>query len=67
MTTRRMAARRLEEEGVQEEAPQGGLDPQGVQVPQDAQVPPQGDKVHVGGEGNKVPVVPLKITSREIR
>ena len=37
MTTRRMAARRLEEEGVQEEAPQGGLDPQGVQVPQDAQ------------------------------
>ena len=37
MNTRRMTTRRFDEGGVQEEAPQGGLAPQGVQVPQDAQ------------------------------
>ena len=40
MTTRRISARRLEE-GVQEEALQGGVAPKGVNVPLDAQVPPK--------------------------
>ena len=47
-----MARKRLEEEGVQEEAPQGGLAPQRVQVP------PQGDQVPIWGDGNEVLVVP---------
>ena len=52
-----MDSRRLEE-GLQEEAPQGGLAPQGVQAPNDAEMPPQGDQVPIGGEGNEVPLVP---------
>ena len=67
MATRRMAVRRLEEEGEHEEIPQGRLDPQGVKVTQDAQVPPQGDQVPLGGEGNEDTVVPPDMTNRQIR
>ena len=59
MTTRRMAARSLEEGRVQEEVPEGGLDPQGVQVP------PQGDIVTIRDEGNEVPVVHSDMTNGE--
>ena len=62
-----MVASRLEEGGVQEEVPQGGLPPQEVQVPQYAQVTPQGFQVPSGGEVNEVPVVPPGMTNGEIR
>ena len=59
MNTRRMAARRLEEDWVNEEVPpqvekvsQSG---QGVQGAQNAQVPPQGDPVPNVDGGIEVP------------
>ncbi|TMW89901.1 hypothetical protein EJD97_016480 [Solanum chilense] len=61
MTTRRMAARSVEEEGVNEEVPpQGGQALQGVQVRQGEQVP-------IVGRGNEVSVVLLDMTNEEIR
>ncbi|TMW83764.1 hypothetical protein EJD97_000771 [Solanum chilense] len=50
MTLKRISARRLEEGGIKNEAPQCGLAPQEVQVPQDDQVPPQGYQIPIGGE-----------------
>ena len=52
MTTRRMAARRIEKGRVNEK-----LHPQVEQVLQAAQVP-KGAKVPIGGEGNEFLVVP---------
>ena len=67
MNTRRMAARRLEEDWVNEEVPpqvekvsQSG---QGVQGAQNAQVPPQGDPVPNVDGGIEVP----EMSNRDIR
>ncbi|TMX02564.1 hypothetical protein EJD97_021070, partial [Solanum chilense] len=66
--TRRMAARRLEEDRVSEE-----VLPQVKQVPQDrkgvegAQVPPQGDHFPNVERGNAVSVVHLDFTNQVIR
>ena len=61
MTTRRMAAMRLEVEGVNEEVP-----PQGGQAPQVVHVS-QGEKVPIVFEGNEIIVVPLNMTNREMK
>ena len=52
---------------MQEGIPQGGLDPHGVEDPQGVQVLPLGDQVPIGGEGNKVLVVPPDMTNGEIK
>ncbi|TMX01600.1 hypothetical protein EJD97_024172 [Solanum chilense] len=74
MNTRRMPARRLEEERVNEEnlsqvekfeqVPQHG---KGIQVAQGAQLPPQGDHVSNEERCNEVPVAPLELTNQDIR
>lgn len=67
MTTRKMALRSFKEDGVHEEIPQGGFDPNEFKVSQGVQVPPQGDQVRIGGEGNVVPMVLPDITNLNIR
>ena len=62
MNTRKMTARRVKEEGVNEEVP-----PQGGQVPQGVQVPSRVDKVTIVDEGNEVSVVYPNMNNREIR
>ena len=62
-----MAARRLEEEGLHEGVPRGGLDPQGFQPPQGVQAPPQSDQLPIEGENFEVLVVPRNMNNRDIR
>ena len=66
MTTRRIATRKLEEEGVHEGIPQGGLDPQGFKFLKISKFHHKGDQVPNRGEGNEVSVVPPDMTSGEI-
>ena len=68
MNTRRMAARRLEEERVNQDVPPKVEQvPQGGQGVQGSKVPPQGDNIPNVEGVNEVPVVHLKFTSQEIR